>query len=317
MAAFSPVTVLTDSAILLLGLALAGAGGELFVRGAVGVAAAARVPPGIVGATVAAFATSSPELSVAITSGLDGRSELALGDALGSNVVNIGLVLGAALLIGAMRVDGGVVRRDIAAALLIPVVTAGLLVDGTLGRGDAVVLFLLFLLWLSESVRVARRERSAAEEVLGETSHLRAVAAGAIGLALLIVAGRLIVVSAKGIGAELGLDAFVVGVVFVAVGTSVPELATAVIARVRGHDEVGLGALLGSNVFNGALIVPVAALLSPIDVEWSETAVSLGFGIALVALVLPLRGATLGRRRGVLLLAGYVSSVVVLLLTSG
>jgi cation:H+ antiporter len=136
-------------------------------------------------------------------------------------------------------------------------------------------------------------------------------------LVLLVLAGRLIVSSTKGLGADLGLDAFVVGVVFVAIGTSVPELATAVIARVRGHDEVGLGTILGSNVFNGALIVPVAALLSPIDVEWGEIAVSLAFGLALVVLIVPAGGAVLGRARGIVLLGGYASSVVVLLLTSG
>lgn len=309
--------MLTDSVTLLLGVLLAGVGGELFVRGAVGIAAAARVPPGIVGATVAAFATSSPELTVAVTSGLEDRSELALGDALGSNVANIGLVLGLVLLIGPMRMAGGVVRRDIAAALSIPVVTGLLALDGTLGATDAGVLLVLFATWLGASITAARRERSAAEDVLGERAPARALLWSAVGLALLVLAGRMIVSSTKGLGADLGLDAFVVGVVFVAIGTSVPELATAVIARVRGHDEVGLGTILGSNVFNGALIVPVAALLSPIDVDWGEIAVSLAFGLALVLLIAPVGGAVLGRARGLVLLGGYASSVVVLLLTSG
>jgi cation:H+ antiporter len=311
------LAMLTDSVTLLLGVLLAGVGGELFVRGAVGIATAARVPPGIVGATVAAFATSSPELTVAVTSGLEGRPELALGDALGSNVANVGLVLGSVLLIGPMRMAGGVVRRDIAAALSIPAVTGLLALDGVLGATDAGVLLVLFATWLGASLTVARRERSAAEDVLGERAPARALLWSAVGLVLLVLAGRLIVSSTKGLGADLGLDAFVVGVVFVAIGTSVPELATAVIARVRGHDEVGLGTILGSNVFNGALIVPVAALLSPIDVEWGEIAVSLAFGLALVVLIVPAGGAVLGRARGIVLLGGYASSVVVLLLTSG
>ncbi len=309
--------MVSDLAILLLVLAFAGIGGELFVRGAVGIAGAARVPPGIVGATVAAFATSSPELSVAISSGVEGRSELALGDALGSNVVNVGLVLGVALLFGSMRVAGGVVRRDIAAAIAIPVATLALLADGGLGRPDAVVLLVLFGVWLAASLDAARRERSDVEEVLGEPSPTRAAISSAVGLALLVIAGRLIVTSAKGLGADLGLDAYVVGVVFVAIGTSVPELATAVIARFRGHDEVGLGTILGSNVFNGSLIVPVAALISPMEVDWSEIAISLGFGIALVLLVIPPRSRLIGRGRGWLLLAGYASSVVTLLLVQG
>jgi cation:H+ antiporter len=306
-----------DLLILVLGLAFAGGGGELFVRGAVGGATAARIPPGIVGATVAAFATSSPELSVAISSGLDGRSELALGDALGSNVVNIGLVLGLALLIGPMRIGGGVIRRDIAAALAIPIVTLALLLDGTVSRADAVVLLVLFFVWLVASFEVARRGRSAAPEVLGEHSMKRSLVSGAIGLVLLIVAGRLIVSGAKGIGAEFGFDEFVVGVVFVAIGTSVPELATTLISTIRGHDEVGLGTLLGSNVFNGAFIIPIAALLSPMTVDWNEIAISLVFGIVLVALVIPWGGHLLGRPRGGVLLVGYAASVVLLLVTHG
>lgn len=309
--------MLRDSLVLLLGLGFAGGGGELFVRGAVGAATAARVPPGIVGATVAAFATSSPELSVAISSGLDGRSELALGDALGSNVINVGLVLGVAMMIGPMRVGGGVIRRDIAAALAIPLVTLVLLIDGTVGAADAVVLLILFVVWLVASFEVARRGRSAAPEVLGEATMRRSLLSGLVGLGFLVLAGRLIVSGAEGIGTELGFDEFVVGALFVAVGTSIPELATAVISRLRGHDEVGLGTILGSNVFNGAFIIPVAALLSPMDVEWSEIATSLFFGIALVVLVVPWRGALLARGRGGVLLAGYALSVVVLLLTHG
>ena len=125
---------------LVLGLAFAGLGGELFVRGAVGVAAALRIPPGIVGATIAAFATSSPELAVALGSALAGEPELALGDALGSNVVNVGLVLGTAVLVGPIRVGGGAISRDLAAAIAIPVLTVVLASDGRLGRPDALVL---------------------------------------------------------------------------------------------------------------------------------------------------------------------------------
>jgi cation:H+ antiporter len=305
----------THLVVLFAGLSCAGIGGELFVRGAVGLADAARIPAGIVGATVAAFATSSPEISVAVSSALSGRPELALGDALGSNVANVGLVLGLALLVGPIRVAGETVRRDLAAALAIPVVTAVLAADGLIGRVDGVILFAIFLVWLVAVVSEARRERSAAPEVLGERSLVRALPVVAIGLVFLIVAGRLIVSGAKGIGADLGLDPFVVGVVFVAVGTSVPELATAVVSRIRGHEEIGLGTVLGSNVFNGALIVPLAAAIAPIEVDWGEIAVSLAFGIGVVVAALPFTGPLIGRRRGALLVAAYGASIATLLLT--
>ena len=149
------------------------------------------------------------------------------------------------------------------------------------------------------------------------TWALIAVVAPSLLQMLLVAAGRLIVSGARGVGDDVGLDAFVVGVVLVAIGTSTPELATAVIARLRGHEEIGLGTVLGSNVYNGAVIVPVAALIAPITIAWSEIAVSLLFGIAVVALVAPVFGSILGRRRGTALVLLYVSSVVTLLLTSG
>jgi cation:H+ antiporter len=179
------------------------------------------------------------------------------------------------------------------------------------------VLLGLFALWLGATLVEARRERSATPEVLGESTLRRAIPAGVVGLVLLVAAGRLIVSGARGVGDDLGLDAFVVGVVLVAIGTSTPELATAVIARLRGHEEIGLGTVLGSNVYNGAVIVPVAALIAPITIAWSEIAVSLVFGIAVVALVAPVFGDVLGRRRGVALVVLYASSVLTLLVTNG
>lgn len=303
--------------ILVVGLACAAAGGELFVRGVVGIAEAARIPPGIVGATVAAFATSSPEVSVAISSALSDRPQLALGDALGSNVVNIGLVLGIAVLIGPIRVGQGAIRRDMTAALVLPLVAVVLAADGQLSRADGFVLLIGFSTWLVTTLLAARRERSAATEVLAEHSLPRALIGSVIGVLVLIAAGRLIVVGAKGIGADLGLDAFVVGVVFVAIGTSVPELATAVISRLRGHEEIGLGTVLGSNVFNGGLVVAIVTLIAPFEVDWSEIAVSLLFGIIVVVAVLPFPRPLLGRFRGALLVTLYVSSVVTLLLYHG
>ncbi|HUG64424.1 MAG TPA: calcium/sodium antiporter [Gaiellaceae bacterium] len=303
--------------ILGLGLLCAATGGELFVRGVVGIAEAARIPPGIVGATVAAFGTSSPEVSVAISSALSDRPQLALGDALGSNVVNIGLVLGVAILIGPIRVGQGAIRRDMTAALVLPLITVVLAADGDLSRADGLVLLIVFATWLVTTILAARRERSAAAEVLAEHSLPRAAIVGVVGLLVLVAAGRLIVVGAKGIGADLGLDPFVVGIVFVAIGTSVPELATAVVSRVRGHEEIGLGTVLGSNVFNGGLVVALVALIAPFEVDLSEIAISLVFGIVVVVVVLPFPRPLLGRFRGALLVTLYVSSVVTLLLYQG
>ena len=297
--------------MLLGGLICAAVGGELFVRAAVGVAAWARVPAGVIGATVAAFATSSPEMSVAVGAAVDGRPEIALGDALGSNVVNIALVLGLALLVGPIAAPRESTHRDVPFAVIVPLATIVLALDGMVSRLDGAILAALFALWLSLTTLAARRERSWAVAVLAERSHARSILEIVIGLAFLIAAGRLIVSGAKEVGADLGLSTFVIGATVVAVGTSTPELATTVIARVRGHAEVGLGTVIGSNIYNGAFIIPLAALIHPISFSFRDVAVALGFGLALVALLLNARGA-LGRRLGCVFLVIYGSYVIVL-----
>lgn len=298
---------MSDYAILLAGVLAAAAGGELFVRGTVGLASWARISPGIIAATVAAFATSSPELSVSINAALAGTPEIALGDALGSNVVNVALILGLALTIAPLRSPRDALRRDFPVALMVPVITGALFLDGELSRTDGAVLLILFIGWFIATAVEARRQRSAAERILGESRIALAGALGLGGMALLVLAGKLIVTGATGIANAFGVDEFVIGATIVGIGTSAPELATTIVARLRRHDEVGLGTILGSNIFNGLLIVAVAAILHPITLRWQEVAVALIFGVTALALSYPLRSAVIGRPRGFMLLALYVA----------
>ncbi len=304
-----------DLGMLLVGVVLAALGGELFVRGAVGAAAWARIPAGLVAVTIAAFATSTPELSVGIQAALAGKPELAVGDALGSNVMNVGLVLGAALLFGAVAESRARIRRELSVALVAPVLTLLALVDGRLARAEAVVLLVLFLVWLVLVGREALRERSAAEEVLGARAGWRVPALFVAGLVALVLAGRFIVEAAKGIGAELGLDPFVVGATLVAIGTSTPELATTLISRWRGHTEVGIGTVLGSNVFNNLWIVGVVALIEPARTSASEVMVAVVAGVLCLLVLIPTRGGWIPRWRGPVLLglAGAYMAVTIAL----
>lgn len=302
-----------DGITLLIGVLAAAAGGELFVRGAVGMAAWLRVPAGIIGATVAAFATSAPELSVALTAATAGQPEIPLGDALGSNVTNVALVLGLALLILPLATARRDIRRDLPVALGAPILTGILLIDGRLGRIDGAVLVTVFAMWLVITVLEARRARDATPRVLGETNPGRAMLNSAGGLVLLVVAGRLIVIAAKGIGEDLGVDAFIFGATLVAAGTSAPELATTIIASLRGHAEIGLGTLVGSNIFNNLWIVGVTALIEPISVHGHEVTVALVVSALVLLLIIPGRTGILGRQRGAVLVlcyATYVSVVV-------
>lgn len=306
-----------DLSLLGLGLVFAGCGGELFVRGLVGLAVWLRVPAGVVGATVAAFATSSPELTVAVTAASDGRPEIALGDALGSNIVNIGLVVGVVLLLGTTA-SADISRRDGLTGLAMALLLLVLMLDGDLSRGDGVVLLLTFAGWMATTLRRTLSARGDAIGTVAERRHARALMAALAGLVLLVVAGRLLVTGAKSIGEDLGISTFVVGVVLVSLGTSLPELATAVISRLRGHAEIGLGTALGSNIFNTSFIVGVAAVIAPIGVDRRDVSISLLFGAALVLVLLLGTGeGPLRRWRGVVLAGGYAAAIVTLLAVQG
>ncbi len=304
---------MNDYVALLLGVIAAGVGGELFVRGSVGIARWARISPGIVGATVAAFATSSPEFSVAVNSAAAGTPQISLGDILGSNVVNIALILGLALSFSGIKCPRGSIRRDFPIALLVPIVSGVLMLDGVISRIDGILLLCMFLFWLVATAIEAKKQRSEAEEILSEHKHWLTIPLCLVGLGFLIAAGYLIVRGATGIATAHGIDAFIIGATVVAIGTSVPELATTLISKFRGHDEVGLGTVLGSNIFNGLLIVAVAAIICPIKIDWHNVAIALIFGIVAVGLTYPGKKGFIERRRGFILLALYVAYLVAII----
>lgn len=297
-----------DIVLLLAGIALAAVGGEYFVRGSVGLARWLRIPPGIVGATIAAFATSSPETSVAVLASLGGEPELALGDAAGSNLVNLGVVLGLTVIATPIVVGTADVRRELPvgiAAIGLLWVFAG---EGTFTRIESAVFLSMFIAWMVWVVRDARRER-AAVEALQNAPRRRVFTELAAGLLLLIIAGRLVVVAAKGFGEWLGWSEFVVGSLLVAAGTSTPEFVTAMVAARRGHAEVGVGAVMGSNVFNTLFVVGIAGLIHPITGEVEGLSLAVALGIIGTLLVVPGRDGRLGRLRGALLVAVYVAYV--------
>lgn len=301
-----------DVGLLLSGMVLAALGGEVFIRGAVGLAARLRVPPGIIGATIAAFATSAPEMAVGINAALAGASQVAAGDALGSNVVNLGLVLGAVVLIAPLRLEARAVLRDLPLTAGAPLLLGLLAADGRVSRVDAGALIVVFAVWLTTTVLQAFRERDGASPLRGEPGIGQAMLLVTAGAALLAIAGRLVVLGALAVGQRLGLDAFFVGATLVALGTSMPELATALLARLRGHADLGAGTVMGSNIFNTLWIVGVAALIQPFDVRAAELSVAVAAGAVGALLLFPAGSWVIGRLRGALLLGGYALYVGVL-----
>jgi cation:H+ antiporter len=302
---------MNDYLALILGVLCAGIGGELFVRGSIGLAQWIRIPPGIVGATVAAFATSAPEFSVGINAALAGKPDISLGDVLGSNVVNIALILGLALMISGIQSSRDSIKRDFPGALIVPGVTGLMALDGTISRIDGAIMIAMFVTWLVMTVLEARKQRDGIESK--PTNKPVIFAQNIAGLVLLVTAGNLIVFGAKNIAQEFGISDFIIGATVVAVGTSIPELSTTLTAKLRGHDDIGLGTVLGSNIFNGLLIVGTVAMITPIPVRWGDTLVALTIGILAVVLTFPSKTGWIGRQRGFILLGLYALYLILII----
>ena len=299
--------------ILALGVIAAGAGGELFVRGAVGLGQWARISPGLVGATIAALATSSPEWSVGISSALMGAPQISLGDTLGSNVVNIAVILGFTLLLGRMNISPDALKRDLPAALITPVIVGVLAADGELSRADGTILLAFWVAWFAAILLEARKQRMSARPANSSNRFWRATISGMAGLGLLITAGVLVVDGAKGVAVSFGISEYIIGAVIVAAGTSVPEFATSVVSKIRRQEGIGYGTVLGSNISNGLLIVGTVAVICPIRMPFRQVAIALIFGIVSLLATVPLRKATIGPWRGLLLLALYILYLTVTL----
>ena len=291
----SAVLAIGDVLALLAAIPLAAIGGELFLKGVLGLAAWLRLPKLLVATTLAAFATSSPELTVSSMAALAGKPEIGLGDALGSNVVNVALILGIALLFGHLPAQIGELRRDIALALAVPLLTLLFAADGTLSRSEGNALLVVFLCWLALVVRQAIQHRLDGVADLSPPEPIPLIWLFTLaGLGCLVLSGRLFVSGASGIATAMGIHSYIVGATVVVIGTSLPELATT---------------LLGSNLFNSLAIVGIAASIHPIQAPLQEVAITLLFGILAVLLILPWRG-RISRFRSIPLLTCYATYVV-------
>ncbi len=301
---------MTDLALILVAVLLAAAGGEAFLKSILGAAIHLRVPKLVVATTLAAFATSSPELTVSSVAALAGQPEIGLGDALGSNVVNIALIFGLALLFGAVQTSRQDFGRDFYLAIAVPVFTFLLMLDGRIERVEALLLLAVFSAWVAWTVRGAWRQREEpANFGAAELSPGKSLILGVLGLGALIASGRLFVSGATSIASAFAVDTYVIGVVLVAIGTSLPELVTVILSRLRGHDDIGVGTLIGSNLFNGLAIVGIAGTIHPIAVPLNEVALTLACGLAALLLLLPNREGLIVRGRGYLLLVLYAAFV--------
>ncbi len=312
-------------AILLLagGLLLLWKGADLLVGGAVGIAERLGISQFVVGLTVVAMGTSAPEAAASIAAVLVGKGDIAIGNVYGSNIANLALVGGLVALIDPLRVQARTLRREIPTMLAVALLLWPVLRSLALSRVEGAILIAVFLVLIGYTIRTAR---TAVAPSFVDESHLprgvrrsvrKDVAFAVVGLAGLTLGARLAINGAVTIGTQIGLSDAVIGSTIMAVGTSLPELVTCVLAATKGHHDISVGNLVGSNIFNTLLVTGIAGMVRPFAVTarfangadyWIMIGVNLGFAGAAIA-----GRRVIGRVGGIILLAAYGGYLVYLL----
>ena len=308
--------MLAPAAVFLLGLVILVVGAECLLRGAVRVARALGVSPFVIGFTLVGFGTSAPELVVGLSAALRGSPGIALGNIVGSNIANVGLILGVAVLIRPLRANMRLLKVGgpmvVGASLLLWFLCR----DNTLSRTDGYVLLAGFAALAAYMYRAARAEPPPVKEEIGKgaESKMRVWVAAvlvAVGLGGLIGGADLMVVAAVEIATAFGVSPWLIGLTVVAVGTSLPELAATGAAAWRGEADIALGNVLGSNLFNILLVLGTTVVVSPMrlgdSVLFRELPAMVLFAVLLVAVVA--NGLTVYRWEGAVLLAAYAGFI--------
>ena len=314
---------------LVVGLVALVGGAELLVRGASSIATRFGISAVVVGLTVVAFGTSAPELAVSVGSAVTGEAEVALGNVVGSNIANVLLILGISAMIGGLTIASRVVRFDLPLLMLVSVVVLLLSLDSSIGRIDGIVLFLGVVAYTGWLLRASRREsRQMVEESEEAVSQLEGTSANSpmglllfyvvSGLALLVGGAQVLVGAATEFATDAGISKMVVGLTVVAVGTSLPELATSVVAAYRGERDIAVGNVVGSNLFNLLSVLGAAGIFASDGVPVSDATLRLDYPVMLASTIvlLPIfwNGFAIKRWEGALLVAFYALYITFLVL---
>jgi len=305
--------------LLFAGFVLLVLGGDWLVRGASNLALRLGISPLVIGLTVVAFGTSAPELAATIASSLQGAPDLGIGNVLGSNVANVGLILGASAALAPIATNTSFLQRDVPLAIGTMLLLVPLTLDGRLGRIDGLILLAILAAYLTYLVRF---DPDAINEEVPESPGERPPLAPAIGrvlvgLAFLVLGADLVVRGGVEIAAQLGVPERIVGLTLVAFGTSLPELATSIAAAARRQGDMILGNIAGSNLFNVLAVLGVTASGTTLPVRLGDVTIDLLVAVGFSAFLLPVMAArgNLGRTAGVVLLTGYLTYMILLFVT--
>ena len=295
--------------LLLVGFVLLIKGADYFVEASSSVAKSLRVPSIIIGLTIVAFGTSAPELAVSVTAAMEGNNDIAVGNVIGSNLFNLLVVLGACGLILPIKVK---LRWDYFATVIVTVVLAVLIgFDLKLGRADGILLLLLFLIFIGMTVRDVLVNRIQSNEEFEVLSPLRCVVYIIGGLAAIVFGGDLVVDNASKIAASFGLSQNLIGLTIVALGTSLPELVTSVVASRKGENGLAIGNVIGSNLFNILMVLALSAAISPITINPLSVQDTILLLVAtVITLILCRRKNEISRMDGAVMVGMYVAYMV-------
>ena len=305
--------------MFVLGLVVLVVGADVMVRGASRLAVSFGVSPLVVGLTVVAFGTSAPEMAVSVGSALAGTPDLAIGNVVGSNIANVLLILGISALITPLLVDEQIIRQEIPIMIGASALLVVMALDGNIGLLESIVLFALVIAYTVFLVIQSRRASKAVQdefetEIPTSTwdSHWAVqVALIAVGLVMLVVGADWLVDSAVAFARAFGVSDLVIGLTVVAVGTSMPEIATSIVAAMRGQRDIAVGNVVGSNVFNILAVLGAAGIASGVGLPVSEAARNFDLwvmlAVAFACLPIMITGREIARWEGVVFLAYYAA----------
>jgi len=291
-------------------------GADFLVKGSSSLAVRLGISPLVVGLTVVAFGTSAPELLVSVRSALGGNSGISVGNVMGSNIFNVCAILGISAMIYPLRVNPRLIRLDMPVMLVATLAFAWIFRDGSFGRWAGISFFVGICAYMIYCVYKAKRgEATEGEEEIKVTkSWMLDVVFVIIGLGLLVWGSDLLVNNAVSIAKALGWSEAVIGLTVVAAGTSMPELATSVVAAVKKRTDIAIGNVIGSNIFNLLAVLGLTAAITPVEtdqINWLDMGVMLG--ASLILLPFMRTGFRIGRGEGVVLFVIYVAYTVLLL----
>lgn len=303
--------------LLVIGFALLIKGADFFVDGSSNIARLLRIPPILIGLTIVAFGTSSPEATVSIIAAIQGTADVSIGNVVGSNIFNLTLVVGIATILFPIKVQDETIRKEIPFTLLASIALIVLISDTLLegfnvnyiSRSDGLIFLLFFSVFMYYVIEVALRSRqvSVKQDVPSDIQWGKNIFITVLGLAGIIIGGQMVVDNGKEIAYAWGMSEALVGLTIIAIGTSLPELVTSVAAALKKESEIALGNIVGSNIFNILFVLGVSSVISPLQVNSKViTDIILMIVLTVLLLIFSRTNYKIGKAEGFILVIGYI-----------